>query len=133
MQREYYLSPKNKLTIEGRGGRNLGRCYNASYFKVTSLHPLDMEDLTSLRNAGMFMSGQEFICRYVTHDGKKAPVPAKLDWMTVKDVVPTGSDEVGLTLVKEDTWEIIGPSKNKMTTSIPYYVYDIECRVDSSD
>lgn len=133
MQREYYISPKPKLQIENRGGKNLGRCYNASYFRVTALHPLSMEDFNRLRECGFLGYGQEFMCRYRTNDGKLVAVPEKLDYMSVKDVVPTGYDKVGLTPMNEETWEKCGEVIMTRTSDIAYYVYEVESRVDSSD
>ncbi len=130
---QYYLSPKPQLSIENRGGRSLGRCYNASYFRITSLRPLSLKDLSRLRECGFLGYGQEFISSYLTKEGSKIGVPDTLDWRTAKDVEPTGYDEVGLTDIKEETWEVVGPSNSHHKTSLPYYIYEIESRVDSSD
>jgi len=133
-----YLNSRPSLTVENTGGRNLGRCYNASYYKVTSLHPLSQEALNRLREAGFLGYGQEFTCLYVQPDGKKVRPPEKVDWRT--KVEATGADDVPCSEVHEDTNEVIRtPSinpysgKEDVPTKIPYYVYECEDRVDSSD
>ncbi len=133
MIQTYILGPKPQLTIEKAGSKNLGRCYNSSTYKVTSLQALSIEDLVLIRKAGFLGSGQEFMCRYVSNTGTKVPVPAKLDYMSVKDVVPTGCDMVRGTEVEEDTWMILGPSKCEHMYEVNYFVYECESRVDSSD
>ena len=47
-----YKNPRPQLVIESNGGVQLGNCYSASYFTVTSLRPLDMEALLRLRAMG---------------------------------------------------------------------------------
>ena len=68
------------LVIEHLGGRNLGRCYNAMFYRVTSTQALSRDDLSRLRDIGFLGYGQEFIC--------EGPV-------RYEDAVPTGIDEDG--------------------------------------
>ena len=133
MVQQYYIGPKPKLSIESNGGASLGRCYSASYFRVTALHPLSMEDFRRLRDCGLFSGGQEFMVRQVAENGDKVKVAETLDWQSVKTVNRSGFDVVGLTNVEVPGWKIIGPSTSKMTTEIPYYTYEVEVRCDSSD
>jgi hypothetical protein len=49
------------LIIENTGGANLGRCYNASYYKVKSIdRPLADADIEALHDMGQLGYGQEF-------------------------------------------------------------------------
>lgn len=139
MSHRIYRGPKANLTVEGAGGANLGNCYNAMYFKVTSLTRLDMESLVKLREAGFLGYGQEFDAWYINHEGKKVQVDAKVDWQSPK-IEPTGNDLVQCSEVDERSGEVIKtPSINPYTkkedapTLIPFYVYHCESRVDSSD
>lgn len=134
-----YRGSRARLTIENAGGRNLGRCYNASYYKVTSQDRLDMERLCKLREAGFLGYGQEFEAHFINEEGKKVAVEAKVDWQSPK-IEPTGVDVVQCSEVDEDTNEVIKcPSINPYTgkedvpTELQYYIYHCESRVDSSD
>ena len=49
------------LTIEVAGGKCLGNCYNATYYKIKSLNrPLADADVKALRDLGFLGYGQEF-------------------------------------------------------------------------
>jgi hypothetical protein len=49
------------LIIEHTGDANIGRCYNASYYKVKSLdRPLADTDIEALHDMGWLGYGQEF-------------------------------------------------------------------------
>ncbi len=53
--------PIPQLVVEITGGANLGRCYNATYFKIKSLNrPLSDDDVRALRDMGWLGYGQEF-------------------------------------------------------------------------
>lgn len=53
------LSTHN-ITIECTGEQNLGNCYNASYFTVTSKRLLSNQFLYYLKELGLLGCGQEF-------------------------------------------------------------------------
>lgn len=127
------------LAIESRGGANLGRCYNASYFDVTSLSPLSMEDLLRLRECGFLGYGQEFMA-YQVVNGERISVPKSLDWKTKKDVKESGHDIVPCVMIDRTTREVvpgeaINPYSGKAyePQPVPFYIYRCESRVDSSD
>lgn len=48
------------LTIENVGAANLGRCYNAYTYRITSYRELKREDIKALRDAGWLGYGQEY-------------------------------------------------------------------------
>jgi len=135
-----YKHSHPRLAIEHTGGRNLGRCYNEYYMRITSLSALSGEQIVALREAGFLGYGQGFNFRYVNADGTKSDVPAKLDWRSSPDVVPTGHYEVECSEVDDRTGEVLKcPSINPYSgekdkpTKIAYYVYDITDTVDSGD
>lgn len=98
------------LRITCTGGRNLGRCYNATFFEVVSTRPLLGEDaregqekvnkLVELRRLGFLGYGQEF---------------------------SAGGAEVK----PED--EFYDPEEFQTSKHGKVYVYRCESRVDSSD
>jgi hypothetical protein len=57
------------LKIEYVGGKNLGRCYNASYYRITSKYPLPKVTLEKLFHAGVLGIGQEFGFNTLMRDG----------------------------------------------------------------
>jgi hypothetical protein len=61
-----YENPRPNLTVESVGGANLGRCYNAYTYRVTSFRELKREDIKSLRDSGWLGYGQEY--RLVTQE-----------------------------------------------------------------
>lgn len=52
-------NPKN-LVVEVTGWENLGRCYNATYYRVLSWKPLTDNHINFLRESGFLGGGQEF-------------------------------------------------------------------------
>jgi hypothetical protein len=61
--------PTPRLVVESLGGKNLGRCYNATYFKIKSLNrPLSDSDITALRDMGWLGYGQEFSFKRVENE-----------------------------------------------------------------
>lgn len=135
-----YRNPRPQLTIQVTGGAHLGRCYEATYYKVTSKRPLSKKDLRNLRDGGFVGYGQEFMCWYQNSEGNREQVPEELDWRTSKDLVPTCHDVVPCVDVDEVTGEVtknpsVNPYSGKEDQPIndPYYVYECESRVDSGD
>lgn len=136
-----YRNPRPNLTIEPAGGASLGRCYSATYFRVTSLHPLSMKNLGALREAGFLGYGQEFSARQVIDEkGSRCQVPNELDWRTSKDVQATGVEDVPCVEVDDHTGKPTGnPPVNPYSgelykpSSTPYFTYECEDRCDSSD
>lgn len=96
---------RDVLRIEHAGGANLGRCYNAHSFRVTSNRPLKSEDFKSLRDAGVLGYGQEY---------RVSPAEKK-----ELRYVPYGVDWRGQPFTNE--------------VSMPYFVYMVTDYVDSSD
>jgi hypothetical protein len=134
-----HKNPRPTLVVESKGGANLGRCYTASYYQVTSLSSLSMEDLVHLRSAGFLGYGQEFSAEQVIGE-KKVPVPAKLDWQSRKDIQASGVEMIPCTMVDRRTGEVIpGEAINPYSgkpygaSEQSYYVYVCESRCDSSD
>lgn len=135
-----WSNPRAELTVESGGGRELGNCYSASTYVVTALHPLDAEQINALRNAGFLGYGQEFHIRGQQVDGQMAPVPAKLDWQTRPKIKPSGMDKVAARVRDRATGNWLDePPVNQYTgqptpdQDMPYFVYVVESRVDSSD
>lgn len=134
-----YINKRPKLTVELSGGTSLGNCYSASYYKVTSSHPLSMKDLTLLREAGFLGYGQEFYVKQVIGDDRIG-VPAALDWQTSPNVKASGHDVIECSEVSNQTGEVvrvpaINPYSNEpyKPHTENYYIYACESRVDSSD
>lgn len=65
------------LSIQVTGGANLGRCYNATYFRVTYIHRLSREQILKLREMQLLGYGQEFSIKSQC-DGKEEPDSAGL-------------------------------------------------------
>lgn len=135
-----YRNPRPLLTIESKGGKQLGRCYSSSLYEVTSLHPLSQEDLRRLRESGFLGYGQEFSCAQVIDKDTKVAVPGTLDWRTSKDVKPSGTDMVPCQMYDRHSGEHIpGEAKNPYSgepyapNEQAYYVYACESRCDSGD
>jgi hypothetical protein len=149
-----YRNPRPALTVENNGGANLGNCYNASYFVVTSLRPLDMEDLLRLRECGFLGYGQEFMCKQVIGDST-VRVPERFNpgkyvvgyrgeedekFPKSTDTKPSGTDMVPCLMVDRVTRKVIEGQAINPYSGLPYepneqsyYVYHCESRVDSSD
>lgn len=148
-----YRNERPSLTIAPAGGANLGRCYSASYFDVTSTRPLSMEDLKLLRDIGFLGYGQEFMAHQVIGE-EKVQVPQRFNpgrytvdfkegdeqLPSAKDVKPSGIDVVPCVMVDRATGavipgEAINPYSGKpyAPNKQPYFTYRCESRVDSSD
>ena len=149
-----YRNPRPLLTIESKGGASLGNCYSASYYEVTSLHPLSMEDLHRLRESGFLGYGQEFRCVQIIDKDTRVAVPARFNvgkyvsgykpedeqYPKRDSVKPSGQDDVPCQMYDRYTrqhipGEAINPYSGKPygSTKSSYYVYACESRVDSSD
>ena len=119
-----YKSPRPNLSIECTGGANLGNCYNASYWRVTSRFPLKSDVLHELNKIGVLGFGQEFRI-LSTCDGTEQP--AGFDEAPPVDV----DDRTGEPTGKEPrAWN--GALLTKPSKQV-YYVYECEARCDSSD
>lgn len=149
-----YRNPRPLLTIESKGGASLGNCYSASYYEVTSQHPLSMEDLRRLRESGFLGYGQEFSCVQVIEKDTRVRVPERFNvgkyvvgykegddkFPKSSEVTPSGKDRVPCTMMDRHTRAVIeGEAINPYSglpyqpTEMSYYVYACESRVDSSD
>lgn len=136
-----WANPRPVLVIERGSGAQLGNCYYGSSYTITALHPLDMEDIKKIRDAGLIGYGQEFYVRGQLVDQKLVAVPPSLDWKTSGDVVPSGKDIVEARVYDDATGALLPDIKavNEYTKEplkpmeMPYYVYVTEDRVDSSD
>lgn len=135
-----YRNVRPNLAIELVSSRSLGRCYNAAVYRITSARPLDSTAFRSLREAGFIGYGQEFTILHRKADGSVQPVPDRLDWRSVRDVEPTGFDNVPCVDIDDRTGEVVrNPSVNSYSgrerspARVPYYVYECEDRIDSSD
>jgi len=107
-----------KIEIRCTGGANLGRCYNAAYYKITSTHRLSREQIIGLRNLHLLGSGQEFRINSQC-DGKEEP--AGFDTVNMID---TKTGEIAINRYSGKQYEPVDE---------PYYEYQTETRVDSSD
>ena len=126
------------LTVEDTGGSQLGNCYHACYYKVTSLFSICKKTLWQLKDAHFISDGQEFYCKFVKANGDRVPVPEDMDWR--QKIEPTGIDIVLCLEIDEKTGDVLNTNPiNKYTgkpygtTEIGYYVYEVETRVDSGD
>jgi hypothetical protein len=97
-----------------------------------------MEKINLLRQAGFLPDGQIFGAEYINSTGAKSSVPDKIDWTYKVD--PTGKDLVQCVEEDEATCKVIrSPAINRYShqeekpMEMPYYVYEVEARVDSSD
>ena len=119
-----YKNNRPKLTIEVIGSKELGRCFNATYYRITSTHKLSREALKGLYDIGLLGSGQGF-ATMTKCDGTEAPA---------------GEDEVPCVVVDRRTQEVlneqaINPYSKKPYASMkmPYFVYETETSCDSGD
>lgn len=117
-----FRNPRPRLLVENLGGSSLGRCYSASFQRVTSTLRMTREQLEALRMAGVIHSGQELYIRSQC-DGKEAAAG--------EDTVPCVAVVDGA-VVDEPA---INPYSGKLYAPIQcsYFVYDIETRCDSGD
>lgn len=92
------------LCIEPAGGSELGRCYNAHHYRVTSNSELKPEKFKALREAGVLGYGQEYTVSAVEK--------------RMLTYVPDGTDWRG---------------KPYTEVNMPLFVYTVTDLVDSSD
>lgn len=136
MQRQAFINPRPYLLVESLRSAGLGNCYSSSTRRVTSTMPLDLASLQAIRGAGALVMGQEFYCHQIV-DGKRVGVPAKITWQD--KVEPSGLDEVPCSVLDIYGRPIPGEvavnyrSEPIPPTKLPYYTYECESRVDSSD
>jgi len=135
-----WVNPRPVLTIERGYGARLGNCYYGSTYTITALHPLSAEDIGNIRKADLIGHGQEFYISGQLIGEKLIPVPATLEWKSMRDVAPSGMDSVEAKIYDDATGALIpGVATNQYTKKpldpmdMPYYVYVTEDRVDSSD
>ena len=121
-QRQAYLRDRPALAVKLVSSAELGRCYYGSTFEITSTCKLTSAQLLALREGGFLGHGQEW--RVVSqHDGSEAPAGEDL-------VECVALDERG---------RFLGPAVHPITGApvepmrLPYWVYSIESRIDSSD
>lgn len=120
-----YKRVRPLLTIEVTGGRELGRCYYATDYRLTSTDRLTKDQVAALRAAGFLGHGQEFLI-HSPADGSEAPA---------------GFDETPCQVLDPITGKVLPdvPAVNPLTGAAysplnqPFYSYDCESRVDSSD
>ena len=127
-----WRNPRPVLVVEPAGGRQLGRCYYETTYRVTSTSPLTGKALLGLRDAGVVGYGQEFATYQVLASGQRGPV--------LETQTPSGADEVECTEVYEDTGKptgrpAINPYSGKPygTQKFSYYTYECVTRCDSGD
>ena len=100
--------------IRMTGGRQLGRCYYATFYKIISDTRLTPRAIEKIRESGLLGFGQEFYCNYVQSDS------TTIDHRKVdpKKMIcePTFIESSQTTFRKNS-----------------YFVYECEDRVDSSD
>jgi hypothetical protein len=105
-----YKKERSNMEIKFVRSVNIGRCYNAFYYEITSTRKLTCEQIHGLRKLGFLGYGQEFNVNSQC-DGKEEPA---------------GYDTVQC-LENGEVVMTYKPLKE------PYFVYHVENRVDSSD
>lgn len=141
-----YLNSRPRLTIENGGGAKLGNCYYSHVYRITSLIPLGMKEISALRNAGFLGYGQTYQTFHLhSFDGRKAErsdVPATTDAYAFygrEQPKPYGVDIIQCSEVDGMGNVIRVPSVNPYSGEedqphpAPYYVYECTDYVDSSD
>lgn len=98
--------------IRMTGGRQLGRCYYATFYRITSDTRLTTRAIEKIRESGLLGFGQEFYCNYVQSDS------------TTIDYRKVDAKTMGPTFVESSQASPLQKS---------YFVYECEDRVDSSD
>lgn len=133
------MSPRPVLAIEAAGGASLGNCYSSMTYRITSQHPLPADKIAALRDLGLLGYGQEYCARYQHADGLVAlPTVDKYGAMQAH-VAPSGVDVVQGREFDESGRFVRSPGINPYShkeyepVEMPYYVYAVERRVDSSD
>ena len=120
MKQYLYRRRRPSLVIEIAGGRQLGNCYAATYFRVTSCTQLRPDQLTALNKAGLLGLGQEF---HIT--GKEEPAGEDVDaCVVIDDVTGRVLDEPA---VNPHTGQLYAPVVSH------FFAYEIESRCDSGD
>lgn len=132
LNKRIYRNPRPLLTVEIAGGVALGNCYYGTTYRITSLRPLNLEQLAALRRTGMIGYGQEHDFWYVGADGQRT----RAEGVTS---APSGVDVVQCSEVDPSGEVVRCPSINPYTgvedkpTSASFYVYECVDKVDSSD
>ena len=112
-----YNNERPSIAIRFVSERNLGRCYNAYTYKITSLRRLSREQIVGLRELGLLGSGQEFSISS-SCDGKEDP--------TGHDTVYCLNED-GSRAVNTYTAKLYEPREE------PFFVYRVTNRIDSGD
>lgn len=135
-----YRCDRPDLTIECTGGKNLGRCYNAVYYKVTSARRLLMKDLLLMREAGVLGYGQTFNVKFVDASGVRHSMNRPLGVADEEFLPPTFNEEVPCRVFNKLTGKLVDDVAMNPYTGQPYkpmqhgfYVYECENLIDSSD
>lgn len=136
-----YRNNRPILLIEKIGSRQGGSCYYIYKYKITSTLPLSQESFTSLRKVGVLGYGQELIVKQVFIDNESlkfndSKLPEKIDWKT--KVAASAYDTIACVDIDDITGQItpaINPSNKQPypDKQFPFYVYEAEDHVDSSD
>lgn len=113
-----YRNKRPVLTVEMTGGRKLGNCYGSTTYRITSTNRMSREQINALRETRMIGYGQEFYVKSQC-DGKEAPAG--------EDEVPCVDSETGQPAMNPYSGEPYKPTK------MPFFVYEVEDRVDSGD
>lgn len=113
-----YAPTRPNLVIEDVGGGKLGNCYYGTTYRITSRHQMGDDQIHALAKAGVLGYGQEFYIR--------------------KRVEPAGEDELKCVVYVDGkrTDEVpVNYAGTPITNTVkqPFYVYECERRVDSSD
>jgi len=112
-----YRNERPNLAIRFVSERNLGRCYNSYTYEITSLSRLSAEKIRALRELGFLGGGQMFDINS-SCDGKEEPAGY--------DMVHCVNDD-GTRAVNRYTGKLY--ERNE----VPYFVYRVTNRIDSSD
>lgn len=119
----YFFNKRPLLSIEGAGGKSLGRCFYEGNYKITSLTKLTRDSIKKLWEAGLLGSGQTW------------GIKSKCDGSEE----PAGFDLVEGTMVDSYTGEKLNiPPVNYFGEPVPpskahYYEYLTYYQCDSSD
>lgn len=119
-----YRRVRPLLTIDSVGGRSLGNCYSAAFYRVTSERRLSAENLEAMFALGLLGIGQEFYVRSQA-DGKEEPaIVDEVPCVTVDETgAPTGEPPIN----PYNGQPITGTAKYN------YYVYETQANCDSGD
>lgn len=114
-----YKRERPNVVVEYIESTNLGNCYNAFAYKVTSNRRLTHDQMIGLRDLGFMCSGQEFSVNSQC-DGKEEPTGFDTTQYTEESV-----DEDGNITVSVYTGESFKPIRE------PYWVYFVASKIDS--